>query len=126
VREKRRRWPCLPERKSPRGSCPPALARQGRTDLRSIRRSEPQPRAGPNPMVVNTRENKILSSYDPRAFLRYVLAQYVKEGVSERDQAKPPILLELKYRSVEDATTQLGSVGRIRDAFIGFQRHLYD
>jgi EcoEI R protein C-terminal. len=77
-------------------------------------------------MVVNTRENKILSSYDPRAFPRYVLAQYVKEGISERDQAKPPILLELKYRSVEDATMQLGGVGRIRDAFIGFQRHLYD
>jgi type I restriction enzyme, R subunit len=76
-------------------------------------------------MVVNTRENKILSSYDPRAFLRYVLAQYVKEG-SERDQANPPILLELKYRSVEDATMQLGGGGRIRDAFIGFQRHLYD
>jgi len=45
---------------------------------------------------------------------------------SERDQGKPPILLELKYRSVEDATMQLGGVGGIRDAFTGFQRHLYD
>jgi type I restriction enzyme R subunit len=48
-----------------------------------------------------------------------------KEGVGELDQAKLPHLLELKYRAVSDAATQLGGVAQIRDAFIGFQRHVY-
>jgi type I restriction enzyme R subunit len=60
------------------------------------------------------------------AFLDFVLCQYVKEGVGELDQAKLPHLLELKYRAVSDAAAQLGGVAQIRDAFVGFQRHLYD
>ena len=57
-----------------------------------------------------------------QAFLRHVLAHCV----SELDQAKLPILLELKYRGVDKAAAQLGGAVRISDAFIGFQRHLYD
>jgi type I restriction enzyme, R subunit len=49
-----------------------------------------------------------------------------KKGVGELDQAKLPHLLELKYRAVSDAAAQLSGVAQIRDAFIGFQRHLYD
>ncbi len=77
---------------------------------------------------VDARKGKIMSRYDSplQAFLEYVLAQYVREGVGELDQAKLPILLELKYRGIDDAATQLGGVPRIRDAFIGFQRHLYE
>lgn len=77
---------------------------------------------------VETRRPQILSNYDDKlqAFLDFVLAQYVKEGVGELDQAKLPHLLELKYRAVSDAAEQLGGVPKIRDAFIGFQRHLYD
>ncbi len=77
---------------------------------------------------VNTHRQKIFSYYDPKlqAFLDFVLSQYVKEGVGELDQAKLPHLLELKYRAVSDAAAQLGGVAQIRDAFIGFQRHLYD
>jgi hypothetical protein len=71
---------------------------------------------------------QIFSHYDHKlqAFLDFVLFQYVKEGVGELDQAKLPHLLELKYRAVSDAATELGGVAHIRDAFIGFQRHLYD
>ncbi len=71
---------------------------------------------------------QIFSLYDHKlqAFLDFVLSQYVKEGVGELDQAKLPHLLELKYRAVSDAAAQLGGVAQIRDAFIGFQRHLYD
>ena len=36
-----------------------------------------------------------------------------------------PNLLELKYSSVSDAALELGGVARIRDAFVGFQKHLY-
>jgi type I restriction enzyme, R subunit len=77
---------------------------------------------------VNTHREQIFSRYDDKlqAFLDFVLFQYVKEGVGELDQAKLPHLLELKYRAVSDAAAQLGGVAQIRDAFIGFQRHLYD
>jgi type I restriction enzyme R subunit len=61
-----------------------------------------------------------------QAFLDFVLDQYVKEGVGELDQSKLPHLLELKYMAMSDAAVQLGGAGKIRDAFVGFQRHLYD
>lgn len=34
-------------------------------------------------------------------------------------------LLELKYHSVGDAVAELGTVGEIREVFIGFQEYLY-
>lgn len=76
---------------------------------------------------VDTRRGRIASDYDDRlaVFLDFVLLQYVKEGVGELDQAKLPHLLELKYKAVADAAEQLGGVAKIRDAFIGFQKHLY-
>lgn len=69
----------------------------------------------------------IFSKYDNKlqTFLDFVLSQYVQEGVSELDQEKLSYLLELKYCAVKDATEQLGGVSRIREAFVGFQRHLY-
>lgn len=60
-----------------------------------------------------------------QTFLDFVLSQYVKEGVGELDRAKLPHLLELRYRAVNDAAAELGGVAAIRDAFIGFQAHLY-
>ena len=76
---------------------------------------------------VEGRKGVILSQYDDKlqAFLDFVLSQYVQEGVGELDQEKLPHLLELKYRAVSDAAEQLGGVSRIREAFVGFQRHLY-
>jgi type I restriction enzyme R subunit len=70
----------------------------------------------------------IISHYDAKlqSFLDFVLSQYVKEGVGELDQAKLPHLLELKYRSVRDAAAELGSIAAIRNAFVGFQQHLYN
>jgi type I restriction enzyme R subunit len=77
---------------------------------------------------VETRRPQILSAYDDKlqAFLEFVLGQYVQEGVGELDQAKLPTLLELKYRAVDDAAKSLGGVARIREAFVGFQRRLYE
>ena len=74
-----------------------------------------------------TRKAMIFSHYDAKlqTFLDFVLFQYVKEGVGELDQAKLPHLLELKYRAINDAAAELGSVAEIREAFIGFQAHLY-
>jgi len=61
-----------------------------------------------------------------REFLEFVLAQYVKEGVSELDDAKLPKILELKYKALADAKAALGEIKSIREIFIGFQGHLYE
>ena len=76
---------------------------------------------------VATHKIQIFSQYDEKlqSFLDFVLSQYVQEGVGELDQEKLPHLLELKYRAVADAVERLGGVPAIRDAFIGFQKHLY-
>ena len=76
---------------------------------------------------VNTRKAEILARYDAKlqAFLDFVLAQYVKQGVHELDQEKLAVLLELKYESVPDAIDQLGDVPIIKDTFEGFQWYLY-
>ena len=63
--------------------------------------------------------------YRQQEFLRFVLDHYVARGVGELDTAKLPQLIELKYHSVGDAVRELGPVGRIREVFEGFQRHLY-
>lgn len=73
------------------------------------------------------RRDSIFSHYDAKlqTFLDFVLSQYVKEGVGELDQAKLPQLLQLKYRAISEAAAELGGTARIRDAFVGFQAHLY-
>jgi type I restriction enzyme, R subunit len=77
---------------------------------------------------VETRKSNILGHYDSKlqAFLDFVLAQYIKQGVGELDQEKLGDLLQLKYHTVMDAADQLGGVPAIRDTFIGFQQYLYD
>jgi len=68
-----------------------------------------------------------LSDYNPKQqeFLNFVLSQYVNEGVDKLDDEKLPDLLELKYYSIADAKRELGEIKSIRNAFIGFQEHLY-
>ncbi|MGY3496764.1 EcoAI/FtnUII family type I restriction enzme subunit R [Bradyrhizobium sp. USDA 4502] len=77
---------------------------------------------------VHERRVAIMLGHDPKlqVFLDFVLTQYVQQGVSELDQGKLGRLLELKYHTIDDATSALGNVGVIRDAFVGFQRHLYE
>jgi type I restriction enzyme R subunit len=77
---------------------------------------------------VRTRKGSIFAHYGDeklRAFLDFVLSEYVKEGVGELDQSKLTPLLELKYRAVSDASRELGGIANIRDSFIGFQKYLY-
>ena len=77
---------------------------------------------------VETHKELIFSHYDEnlQAFLDFVLAQYVNEGVGELAEDKLPDLLELKYHAVNDAAAELGGVAVIREAFVGFQRYLYE
>jgi len=73
-------------------------------------------------------KGKILTTFTDkqRAFLDFVLSQYVKEGVDELDQEKLSPLLKLRYHTLPDATKILGTTEQIRGVFVGFQRYLYE
>ena len=61
-----------------------------------------------------------------QAFVNFVLAQYVKEGVEELDAEKLTPLLRLRYNNaIADAVDDLGSTDQIRKVFVGFQPYLY-
>ena len=61
-----------------------------------------------------------------RAFLEFVLAHYVSEGVRELDPDKLRPLLNLKYHdSILDAVADLGRPEEIATVFAGFQKYLY-
>lgn len=76
---------------------------------------------------VEAHKGDIFKRYDGKlqAFLDFVLAQYVSQGVEELDQDKLGALLELKYRTIDDAVAQLGETSAISGAFVGFQQYLY-
>ncbi len=76
---------------------------------------------------VSAHESEILSPHEEQMqeFLRFVLDQYVAEGVGELDGDKLPALISLKYATPHDAVKVLGDIDGIRNAFIGFQKHLY-
>lgn len=64
--------------------------------------------------------------FKQRAFLEFVLSQYVKEGIEELDGEKLADLLKLKYHnSMADAVSELGRPEQIREVFVGFQQYLY-
>ncbi len=61
-----------------------------------------------------------------QAFLSFVLAHYVSEGIEELEETKLGPLLKLKYNNaIADAFADLGSPDTVRKAFVGFQRFLY-
>lgn len=62
-----------------------------------------------------------------KAFVEFVLAHYVAEGVHELDQDKLPPLLRLKYHdSIADAVADLGKPEEIGRLFASFQKYLYE
>lgn len=58
-------------------------------------------------------------------FISFVLRQYIKQGVDELNQEKLKDLIGLKYQSIHDAASELGSTTEIRKLFVGFQKYLY-
>lgn len=61
-----------------------------------------------------------------RAFVEFVLDQYVQQGVDELDLDKLSPLLKLRYNNaISDALVELGRPDQVRAVFVGFQRHLY-
>ena len=76
---------------------------------------------------VDSHREAIFREYDyqQQEFLHFVLGHYVERGVGELDPDKLPLLIELKYHTIRDAVSELGSVGNIRDVFVDFQKNLY-
>ena len=71
---------------------------------------------------------EICTHFDSKqqAFLGFVLAQYVKEGVGELSQEKLSPLLKLKYNNaISDAIADLGQPEQIKGTFTEFQKYLY-
>ena len=61
-----------------------------------------------------------------RAFVDFVLRQYVDQGVDELDAEKITPLLKLKYNNaIADAFADLGRPDQVRGVFVGFQKYLY-
>ncbi len=77
---------------------------------------------------VRTHKSAVFSGMDDkqREFLEFVLEQYVGRGVEELAPEKLTRLLELKYKHTNDGVRILGGdPAKIRELFVGFQRHLY-
>ena len=64
-------------------------------------------------------------SKDQMEFINFVLGQYIDDGVSVLDDEKLPILLELKYKSIENAKQIFGNLENTRNLFLSFQEELY-
>ena len=78
-------------------------------------------RAARAKLAISTRFNT-----KQRAFLDFVLSQYIKVGVEELDQEKLSPLLKLKYNNaIADALADLGRPEDIGIFFAGFQKYLY-
>lgn len=61
-----------------------------------------------------------------RAFLDFVLDQYVAQGVDQLDSEKLSPLLKLRYRNaLADAFRDLGTPDQVRRIFVDVQPHLY-
>lgn len=60
-----------------------------------------------------------------KEFLDFVLSKYEEKGVEELDEAKLPVLLNLKYHAIANAIDALGEVDSIRSVFFNFQETLY-
>ena len=83
------------------------------------------------PETRDARAKRALRSYGEtksereRAFLDFVLGQYVDAGFEELDPGKLGTLVKLKYGTAHDAAAQLGSIADIRKLFHEVQPHLY-
>ena len=77
--------------------------------------------------VVNA-EQKIYAFLNDkqRAFINFVLDNYIKAGVDELDIDKLSPALISKYGGVYEAQQELGNVDDIKKVFVEFQQYLYD
>lgn len=81
----------------------------------------------PREVRVAHSQPRIFKTLNPheKELIEFVFSQYISDGVEELSVEKLPELLKLKYFILLDAIRMLGSVERIRELFIGFQKELY-
>lgn len=58
-------------------------------------------------------------------FIDFVLQQYIQQGYGELSMENLPELIKLKYGTINDAKSELGTLPEIMKIFIGFQKELY-
>ncbi|MDC0333094.1 DEAD/DEAH box helicase family protein [Gammaproteobacteria bacterium] len=58
-------------------------------------------------------------------FIRFVLNNYIQEGIDELDIANLSTIINAKYGSINEAQKELGSSNEIKEAFTDFQKYLY-
>ena len=58
-------------------------------------------------------------------FIRFVLNNYIKEGIDELDVSNLPTIINSKYGSLNEAQKELGPAGEIKQVFTDFQKYLY-
>lgn len=66
------------------------------------------------------------SNYKQHEFIEFVMSKYVEHGVTELSPSKMQGLIRLKYNTIQDAASILGSPKEIRETFIGCQKYLYE
>jgi type I restriction enzyme R subunit len=58
-------------------------------------------------------------------FIRFVLNNYIQEGIDELDISNLSTIINAKYGSINQAQKELGSSNEIKEAFTDFQKYLY-
>jgi len=58
-------------------------------------------------------------------FIRFVLNNYIQEGIDELDISNLSTIINAKYGSINEAQKELGSSGEIKEVFTDFQKYLY-
>ena len=69
--------------------------------------------------------SQMFEDKNQREFIDFVLSRYIEDGVRELSITKINDLIALKYGTVSDAISKLGSTSVVKDTFISFQRCLY-
>ena len=58
-------------------------------------------------------------------FIRFVLNNYIQEGIDELDISNLSTIIDAKYGSIYEAQKELGSSDAIKETFTDFQKYLY-
>lgn len=62
---------------------------------------------------------------DQVEFIRFVLNNYIQEGIDELDISNLSTIINAKYGSINEAQKELGSPNEIKSTFTDFQKFLY-
>tara|TARA_R110002167_G_scaffold195635_1_gene398393 strand:- start:1792 stop:4245 length:2454 start_codon:yes stop_codon:yes gene_type:complete len=69
--------------------------------------------------------NHAFADYKQQAFINFVLDKYIEDGVQQLSSKNMSGLVKIRYNTISDAASELGSPRVIKDTFFGFQKHLY-